>query len=84
MSIVDNGDNTLTVLSNNIPDHSAHSGGTPQSIIPQINAYTIPKNPVEFHGEVPNDENPAYGTQLGAIGVAVNGVAIYRKFAEIF
>jgi hypothetical protein len=63
--------NNVNIVSNGIPDHNAC-----RSISPQTYRYTIPKTPTKRSG---NQEDFA-ATNMGVIGVAINGVPIYNPY----
>ncbi|XP_035686860.1 uncharacterized protein LOC118423059 [Branchiostoma floridae] len=70
------GTDTITIVSNAIPDHATPVYPNPENpfpIVPQNVQITIPKNPqVANHSTCLN---------MGAVGVAINGVPIYNPFS---
>ena len=67
----------FTIVANGVPDHNAHNGQTPGQLTEQSKTYNIPTNPVAHH-DTDHIEDAAYQLGAGAIGVAINGVAIYN------
>ncbi|XP_078619521.1 uncharacterized protein LOC144886661 [Branchiostoma floridae x Branchiostoma japonicum] len=70
------GTDTITIVSNAIPDHATPVYPNPENpfpIVPQNLQITIPKNPqVANHSTCLN---------MGAVGVAINGVPIFNPFS---
>ncbi|XP_035687676.1 uncharacterized protein LOC118423577 [Branchiostoma floridae] len=73
---VTEGTDTITIVSNAIPDHATPTYPRPGNyfpIVPQNLRITLPKNP--------QVANQTTCLNMGAVGVAINGVPIYNPFS---
>ncbi|XP_078618086.1 uncharacterized protein LOC144885824 isoform X1 [Branchiostoma floridae x Branchiostoma japonicum] len=74
---VTEGTDTITIVSNAIPDHATPVYPNPQNpspIVPQHLHINIPKNP--------QVANQTTCLNMGAVGVAINGVPIFNPFSR--